>query len=211
MKKIILAIAFALILFSINSYAFDQVYQKAKTKTKEVLIPDKESVESTSKPAWELGLRLGLLDEPSGGGFVFTVDNYDAYLQHNLSKTLYAYTWFGIRDVVKYEIEGSAYESKWESRMLFAGFGVYLSDEVSVYAAGGKIWLKNDNGEEPELDTAVERGVSWEMPIGGNKLVLSYRIIDAKLKSQEDKHISEIQGDGSYSAGSIMFSVPIGN
>jgi len=208
MKKLILALS--LILFSLPAYGLD-VYKSAKEKVTEFAQPSEESLTSKSKPSWEIGFRLGVLDNPAGGGYAFTAENYDAYLRHNLSKTLFAYTWAGFRNAVKDDMEGSVYKPKWDSQMLFAGFGVYLSREISIYASAGKIWLKNENSSEPSIDTAVERGISYDYPIGDNKLVTSYRFIDAKMTDQEDKHISEIQGDGSFSVVSIMFSVPIGN
>jgi len=197
--------------------AVGNAYNTVETKVTKIINPKKDVCpvyadtprELIQRPDFEIDFRMGILDSPSGGSYAVRTDNYDLELKHNLSSTLYAYIWYGVRAADKAKVYGSAYDPKWSSQMIFGGIGVYVMPTVAVFAGGGKIFLKNENGEEPDLDVAVERGISVDVPIGKNKIVLGYRFIDAKLKGQDSKDISKIQGDGSFSVVSISFSVPL--
>jgi len=157
----------------------------------------------------DIEFRLNALDSPSGGDFSFRTDNYDIKINYNLTAGFYAYAWYGIRDAEKNQYDDSAYQPEWESQMFFAGVGIYIIPTLSGHIGAGNIWLKNENDKEPSLEVAIERGISLDVPFGQNKVILSYRIIDAKLKTEDDGGtITESQGDGSFSSLSISFSIP---
>ncbi len=218
MKKIILFLI--TLCFSISAYAqLSDAYSTIETKvTKLIKTEDVEEncpvysdtpMSSIKRPNFEIDFRLGVLDSPSGGSFAFRTDNYDLILRHNLSSTLWAYASYGIRNFEKPEYDWSLYNAKWESRMLFGGIGIYVTPTISFHAGGGRIWLTNENGEEPELGFAIERGISIDNAFGNNKVILSYRIVDATLSTEDDIKAEEVQGDGSFSVLSVSFSVPL--
>lgn len=158
------------------------------------------------RPPWELDFRMNVLDTPSNGGYQFHIDNLDIRLTHNLSNTLYAYAWVGNRSVEKINYEDAAYDKEWKSQMVFGGFGIYLTPVIKVFGGAGWIFLENDDGE-PELELPVERGIGYDIPWGGNKFVIEYRFIDAKLKDKP--HVSEAPADGSFSSVSIAYTVQL--
>ena len=156
---------------------------------------------------WEVSFRLNALDFPSGADAQVHLQNFDVVVIHNFSKQLFAYLWMGTRNIEKTDYEGSAYAAKWETQSVFAGVGLYVTPIIKVFAGGGKVWAKDDNDEEPDLETGLERGFAMDIPALGNKIEISYRWIDAKLKDASDKDVSEMTGGQNYNVFAISYTV----
>lgn len=165
--------------------------------------------DEVKRATWEIDARLNGMDSPSQGGYQFSINNIDARLTHNISPTLYAYLWAGNRNIEKDEYEGSAYTKEWESRMVFAGFGVYITPVFKIFGGFGIIWVEDSEGNKPDLKTPAERGIGYDVPIGnnGNKLSFEYRFIEAKMKDKPP--VEEVLGDGGFSTVSIAYVVPL--
>lgn len=207
-----------LLFFAFPAFAqLSDAYSTVETKVTKLVNPGKDTcpvyadtpMSKVNRPSFEVDFRIGLLDSPQGGSFAFRTDNFDLVLRHNLSSTLFAYGWYGTRNYEKPDYEWAGYGEKWTSRMVFGGIGVYLTPVISIYAAGGKVWLENENGDSPDLSMAIERGVSLDTPIGNNKVVISYRIVEAPLSTEDEIDADEVMGDGSFSVLSVSFSVPL--
>jgi hypothetical protein len=150
-----------------------------------------------------------VVDNPGDGRYAIHLgDNYHLQANYNLTNGFYAYTRFGQRSYEKVDVVDSVYDPKWTSRMLFGGIGIYLTPVVNIFGAVGKIWLVNENEEEPPLTAAIEYGVNYDIAWGANKVVLSWRIVEASLDMEEEPTAAELQGTGSFASGGIGLSVP---
>jgi len=216
MKKLVILVVF--LMLSVSAYAdFGSGYTKMKETVFSVAEPAlKNNCPVTASTPFaevnradlDIEFRLNVLDSPSGGYYNFYTENFDVQITYNLTSGFFVYGWYGNRNTEKPSYEGSAYDPGWESRMVMGGAGIYLTPVLKIYGGAGKIWLENDNGDEPGLDTAIERGISLDVPWeGGKKIVVSYRFIDARL-GDEDPDIVDSQGNGSFSSVSLSFSIP---
>ncbi|MCK5606248.1 hypothetical protein KAR91_30390 [Candidatus Pacearchaeota archaeon] len=218
MKKTILVAI--LLLFSFPAFA-DFGYKATKEKVFGVVSQEKLCPTYPNTPFsdikradLDIEMRFNVLDSPTGGDYKFNLsENIDLNVVYNVTSGWYGYMWYGERNAVKEEYPDSDYEPEWSSRMLVAGIGIYLTPVLKVFIGGGRIWLENENGEEPILETAVERGIALDIPLGTSspgKFVLAFRIIDSKLDIEdEDKTITQSQGSGSFNSVSIGFSFPL--
>lgn len=150
-----------------------------------------------------------LVDNPGDGTYaVHMGDNYHLQANMNLTNGFYVYSRLGQRSYEKADVIDSIYEPKWNSRMLFGGIGIYLTPVVNIFGGVGKIWLVNENDEEPPLSMGLEYGVSYDIAWGANKIVLSWRAVEATLDKSDKPTAAELQGDGSFASGGIGLSVP---
>lgn len=155
---------------------------------------------------WEIQLRNNIMDIPNNGRVQGHTENFDIEVVHNLSSVFGVYGWYGTRKVTKNDVPGSKYTTEWESQAALIGGFLYVQPTIRIFAAAGKIWLDNENGS-PNLDTAVEKGIAFDYPIGDYKISLTYKIVEAQLKDTKD--VSEITGDGGYSSAAIGIVIPL--
>lgn len=215
MKKI-LFFSLLISLFAFNAFAqmgsaYNSVKKKLNEMTRleggEVCLDDGTGVmRKTSRRIWELGFRGNLLDTPNGGAPAFRTENLDLTIYHNLSNFFHVYATYGNRTVEKNGFRGQEFANKWQNRHFYGGFGIYLNPMISIYGGFGKIWAQDTDGNEPNIRTAIEKGLAFDLPIWGNKLRLEYRIVDAPM-ADEDIPIEQSTGDAGFSALSISFVV----
>ena len=223
MKKLVLLLL-VLIPFSIHAQSLSG-YHTVKEKTKsffkstpsetalqgEVCLDDGTgTLRKTNRSPYEIAFRLNLLDTPNGGTMQFKgTENMDLVVRHNLSNTFYAQAAYGNRNIEKTDWEGDSavYDSKWETRQLFGGFGVYVTPKLSVTGSVGRIWAQDSEGTEASLGMAVEYSLAWDLPLYGNTLRLEYRAVNAP--QDEGATIEESTADGGYSALSISFVISL--
>jgi len=217
MKKI-LFLSLLISMFSFNVFAgmgdsynnlTEKLSEMSSPKGGEVCLDDGTGVvRKTNRRTWELGFRENLFDTPNGGSPAFRTENLDLTVYHNMSNFFHAYITYGHRTVEKNSYEGQEFADEWQNRHFYGGFGIYLKPNISIYGGVGKIWAQDTDGNEPEIRTAVEKGLAFDLPIWGNKLRLEYRIVDAPM-SGENISIEESTADAGFSALSISFVVGI--
>jgi hypothetical protein len=218
MRKFSFVLAFLLIL-TIPAFAggLGDAYKTVKNEVSETFAtkPDKKCSVHADTPwsevnrnKWEIEIRMDALDFPSGGPPSFRTENLNFVVIHNLSNQLYAYGLYGNRAATKTNYEGSAYEPEWDNRMVMGGFGFYVFPNIKIFAGAGKIWAVNENGDEPQLETAIERGIALDIPLMDYKIEFSYRFVEAQI-SDDNIPVSELTGDGTFSALSIGLVIPL--
>ncbi len=215
MKKLLLL---SIILISSVAYAdFGSSYKTAKDTVTGVFSKDSNNCpvhaetpfKNIKRADLDISVVFNILDNPGDGRYdVYALENYHIQMSMNLSNSFYVYSWAGQRKSQKTDTEDAIYEPEWNSRMLFGGVGIYLTPVFKIYGGGGKIWLKNDNDEEPPLDNAIEYGVEYDIAWGENKVVLSWKVVEAPLKDEDKPTSAELQGSGSYSSAGIGLSIP---
>ena len=156
---------------------------------------------------WELEPQWNVIDIPANGRVQGRTENFGVQLNHNLSASFGVYARYGIRSTEKNTVDGAAYEEEWETQEALGGVHLYITPVIKIFGGAGKIWAKNEEGE-PELETAFERGLSFDVPLSDYKLVITYKIMEAQL-AEEDPDVSEIVADGSYQSIGISLSIPL--
>lgn len=220
-KFISVFLMFFLIPFYLMAAGLQDAYKTVESKVTEITPIKSERKCSVYKDTpwhdveranWEIFIRANTLDFPTAGDPAFRTDNWDFGVTHNLSSQLNAYIWFAPgKTTDKNDYEGSAYASEWESRMLFAGFGFYLFPTLKVFGGAGKVWAKDKDGNEPALSTAIERGLSVDVPLPGlnYKIEFSYRFIEASIDSDGDIPVEELPADQTFSSIAITLVIPL--
>jgi len=159
------------------------------------------------RSAWEMEPQWNFVDIPSIGSIQGRTENFGFMVTHNLSSSFGVYARYAQRSTEKDDIPGSAYDKNWKTQEVVAGVHLYITPVIKVFGGGGNVWLENENGE-PDLDAAIERGVTFFYPLGDYRLAITYKFVEAKLKDSE-ADISQVTGDGSYQSVGIGLSIPL--
>lgn len=218
MKKILILFLLISLVSASNVFAqsLGEVYGNVKAKITgvaepsggEICLEDENGiVRKINRKSWEAAIRLNLVDSPNGGDRQMKTENLDFTVYHNLSNTMFAYATYGNRTIDKNHYEGQVYSDTWKDTHIFAGFGLYLSPHLSVWYGAGRVWAEDEDGEEPQIQTAIDAGIGYDIPLFGNNLKLAYRVLEAKLDSGSDTPIEEATGDQSYTALTISYRV----
>lgn len=224
MKKLILI--FIIVLFSSSAYgqSFADAFKFGKKKTGDAIekitgtkrcqITADTPLKEVHRPPFEVGVRWNFGDFPSNGQAQFRIENVDMTVIGNLGPTFHWYSWVGTRttDKTEYEYanEANAYDRKWQSSMIFVGFGLYLLPTFRIFAGAGQISLENAAGHEPDLATANEVGFAWSKMWYGNRVEVMYRVIDAPIAGKNIS-IQKAPADGSFNSISIGLFFPLGD
>lgn len=218
MKKIILVlISFV---FSISAYAqLDNAWQTTKKTVTEFTSKDEKAcpvyantpISKVTRAPWELEIGINALFFPSNGSVQVRTDSFGIEVIHNLSNAFGAFVRYDALKFEKDEYKNTEYDKNWSGYSIVGGFHFYPMPIVRIYGAGGMISLKDDNGNEPDYGTVIERGAKIDLPLSswGYKAVLAYRIVDAKI-DKDSKDVSDAIADGSYSSIGLYVSIPFG-
>jgi|GEM_PF-5678840 len=218
MKKILLFLLPLCLLFSFSAFAY--MGENYVEKAKDVVTSNDERcpvyaetpLKEVKRAPFEISLRWNLLDFPSSGPPQVRTENLDIAVNLNLSQSLFAYGWIGTRTTRKtdyvYENTSREYDPEWKSRMIFAGFGIYITPTLKFFGGFGKIVLENADGSAPDLNVANERGLAYDIPFFQNKLEISYRVVEAEVAG-ESIPVEDAPASGSYNALAISLTVPI--
>ena len=216
MKKYVIALV--LILFSLNSYAqLSKAYQAVEEKVTTFVDGKKDvcpvyadtPMSKVIRQPWEIevGFNLGIL--PSNGPPQFRSDSLSLELVHNMSNAFGVYLRYDTIKYEKYDYENSTYAPEWDNYSITGGAHLYLTPVLRVFGGFGKIMAKDEEGKEPDLGSAVEKGIKYDIPLGDYKIVLVYKIVEASLNS-EDPEIEEATGEQNYSIIGVTLSIPFG-
>lgn len=172
---------------------------------------DNTPIAKVERKAFDFEARWNFLDMPKQGEEGFNMfRNLDFVLTHNLSRSFFVYALYGSKEYDKTEYLDSAFGSKWEAQYIFAGVGVYLNPTFKLFGGIAPYFdFKDEDNNKPKLDTPIEYGASYDIPVYNNKLVLSLRQVRAPQKT-EGTNISESQGDAGFTTVSVSYSMPIG-
>ncbi len=216
-KKLILASM--MICFSVTTFAagLSDAYETAKTTVQKAIPNTKTSCpvyadtpfQDIERADLDLVFTFDLIDNPGEARYnVAPLTNYHLQLNMNLSSSFFVYTWAGNRSTEKAKLVDAVYTEKWNSQMLFAGVGVYLTPVFKFHLGGGRIWLQDEDGNEPPLGMAIEYGVGYDFAWGANKIVLSWKMVEAQMSDEDEMTGAELQGSGSYMSMGIGLSIP---
>lgn len=227
MKKLLLILIIFCVCFSINTFAksLSEAWDDGKDKVGEIFDDDNTisrnrkcpiyrdtPLSEVERPMFEMGLRSNFGDFPSGGSPQIRFENVDISFIGNLGPTFHWYTWLGFRTTEKknyiYENESDEYDKVWQSKMLFAGFGLYLHPIFRVFGGFGKIALSNTKRDAPDLELATEMGGAISYVWYGNRIELMYKFIDASIAGS-DIQVEDSTAEGSYNSFSISLYFPI--
>ena len=216
MKKLILVLLAVFLPFALSAQGLSGAYKRAKDVVFVGDEPDACPVYASTpygevvREAWEIELGLSLIAFPSNGPPQFMSDGISMTLIHNISASFGAYASYNSMTLNKYEYENSEYDDEWKVQAAHGGFHLYVSPIIRVYAGAGKVWMKDKQGNEPDLDMSVEKGISIDVPLGGYKAVIGYKAVEARLTDAEDSDVSEAYAEGSYSVVYVTLSIPLG-
>ena len=224
MKRSILILIVLCICSSFNIYAqsLSDAWDSGKDKVGDLLDNDSRGkrcpiykdtpLSEVDRPMFEMGARWNIGDFPSGGSPQARFENVDVIFLGNLGPTFHWYTWIGTRTTEKkkyyYQDESDEYDRTWQSKMVFAGFGLYLHPIVRVFAGLGRISLSNTERTAPELSIADEFGIAFSIPFYNNRIELMYKSVDAAV-SGEEIAVEDAPADGSYNSFSVSVIFPI--
>lgn len=226
MKKLLLLFTALALSLSTSLFAesiFSKPVETVKQKTGAVLaesevagsvvcpVYENTPIEQVKRKPFDFEARWNFLDMPKQGNEEFNLlTNFDLMLTHNLSRSFFVYTYYGQKKYNKTEYSGSEYGTEWTARYIFGGLGIYIHPTFKFYGGMSPYFeFKDENGNKPKLDTPVEFGAAYDIPVHGNKLVLGLRQVRAPQKSEGDD-IQESQGDAGFTTVSVSYSMPIG-
>ena len=212
MKKIILILVL-LFPFSVNAQLSD-AYNTTKEKVKGVIhrnsSPDTDPYSGNKmRRSWEIEAGFNAAFFPSNGSAQLRTDALTVELIHNMSNVFGAFVKYSIQRYEKFEYENSVYDKEWDNYSVIGGFQLYLMPKLRVYAGGGKVYAKDKDGNNPSLGAAIEKGIKYDFPISGYKIVVGYATVDAQM-SDDKPDITESTGDQTHSFISVTLSIPFG-
>ena len=86
--------------------------------------------------------------------------------------------------------------------------GLYITPVLKIFGGAGKFFsVEDEEGQEPELEAAIEYGLAYDIPAFGNKIEISVKNVEAKLIDAEEKSATEATGDQSFTTFSISYHV----
>lgn len=159
---------------------------------------------------WEIELGLNVLMEPTNGSIQGSIGSFTGSLTHNFTEAFGTYIRYDYINFTKDEYLDSPYHKNWNIQAGYWGFHLYIFPTFKAFIGAGTIQMKDGDGNSAELETPVERGISYDIPVYGYKIVLGYRTVSAKVADSNKKKSSTALSDGSYSAYSITLSLPFG-
>lgn len=217
MKKLILCLISLFV--SISCYAdFSGAYQAGKEKVVNFVSNDNRCpihsetpLSKIKRPPWEVEVGFNLMYSPSNGGYQFRTDSLTLEVVHNLSTVFGVFVKYDNINYDKDKYDNTKYDNEWTGYNAVAGVHIYITPIIRIYGGFGYFALKDNDGNQPDYETANELGIKFDIPMDkwGYKLVLGYKMVEAHI-ADDNLDASEAIADGSYNAISFTISLPFG-